>query len=46
MFDVLPHYEGVRGIDAYRDTWPDFFRWQARGATFDIVSLEVPSDTP
>jgi ketosteroid isomerase-like protein len=41
MFDVPPPYEGVRGIDAYRDTWPGFFEWQARGATFEIVSLDV-----
>ncbi|MFI6362468.1 YybH family protein [Nocardia sp. NPDC050630] len=41
MFDVPPPNEGVRGIDAYRDTWPGFFEWQASGATFDIVSLEV-----
>ena len=41
MFDVPPPYEGVRGIDAYRDTWPGFFEWQARGASFEIVSLEV-----
>jgi ketosteroid isomerase-like protein len=41
MFDVPPPYDGVRGIDAYRDTWPGFFEWQRRGATFDILSLEV-----
>ena len=41
MFDVPPPYEGVRGIDAYRETWPPFFRWQAQGASFDIVSLDV-----
>ena len=41
MFDVPPPYDGVRGIDAYRDTWPGFFEWQRRGATFEIVSLEV-----
>jgi uncharacterized protein (TIGR02246 family) len=41
MFDVPPPYEGVRGIDAYRQTWPGFFEWQARGATFEIVSLDV-----
>jgi uncharacterized protein (TIGR02246 family) len=41
MFDVPPPYEGVRGIDAYRDTWPPFFEWQARGASFEIVSLDV-----
>jgi uncharacterized protein (TIGR02246 family) len=44
MFDVPPPNEGVRGIDAYRDTWPGFFEWQAQGATFDIVSLEVAAD--
>jgi uncharacterized protein (TIGR02246 family) len=41
MFDVPPPHEGVRGIDAYRETWPPFFEWQARGASFEIVSLEV-----
>jgi uncharacterized protein (TIGR02246 family) len=41
MFDVPPPYEGVRGIDAYRATWPPFFEWQARGAAFEIVSLDV-----
>jgi uncharacterized protein (TIGR02246 family) len=41
MFDVPPPYEGVRGIDAYRDTWPPFFEWQRRGASFEIESLEV-----
>src|ERR687891_2085457 len=41
MFDVPPPHEGVRGIDAYRETWPPFFEWQARGASFEIVSLDV-----
>jgi uncharacterized protein (TIGR02246 family) len=41
MFDVPPPYDGVRGLDAYRDTWPGFFEWQARGASFEIVSLDV-----
>lgn len=41
MFDVPPPVQGVRGIDAYRDTWPPFFQWQASGAVFDIESLEV-----
>jgi uncharacterized protein (TIGR02246 family) len=41
MFDVPPPYEGVRGIDAYRETWPPFFVWQARGASFEIESLDV-----
>src|ERR687889_842650 len=30
MFDVPPPHDGVRGIDAYRDTWPGFFEWQER----------------
>jgi uncharacterized protein (TIGR02246 family) len=41
MFDVPPPHDGVRGIEAYRDTWPPFFEWQAKGAAFEIVSLEV-----
>jgi uncharacterized protein (TIGR02246 family) len=41
MFDVPPPYEGVRGLDAYRETWPSFFEWQARGASFEIVALDV-----
>jgi uncharacterized protein (TIGR02246 family) len=41
MFDVPPPDDGVRGIDAYRETWPPFFEWQARGASFDIVELDV-----
>jgi uncharacterized protein (TIGR02246 family) len=41
MFDVPPPDDGVRGIDAYRETWPPFFEWQAHGASFDIVRLDV-----
>ncbi|MFC8226485.1 YybH family protein [Streptomyces sp. NPDC057287] len=41
MFDVPPPHEGVRGIDAYRSTWPPFFDWQAQGASFEIVSLDI-----
>lgn len=41
MFDVPPPYEGLRGIDAYRDTWPPFFAWLAQGASFKLESLEV-----
>ncbi|MGP3928831.1 SgcJ/EcaC family oxidoreductase [Nonomuraea sp. KM88] len=41
MFDVPPPYEGVRGIAAYRETWPGFFAWQEQGAVFEIESLEV-----
>jgi uncharacterized protein (TIGR02246 family) len=41
MFDVPPPNDGVRGIEAYRETWPPFFEWQRGGATFEIVSLDV-----
>ena len=41
MFDVPPPHQGVRGLDAYRETWPPFFEWQASGAQFEIESLEV-----
>jgi len=41
MFDVPPPYEGLRGIDAYRDSWPEFFEWQRQGATFEITELDV-----
>jgi len=41
MFDVPPPQQGVRGLDAYRETWPGFFEWQASGAVFEIESLEV-----
>ncbi|HEY5783507.1 MAG TPA: SgcJ/EcaC family oxidoreductase [Microlunatus sp.] len=41
MFDVPPPDQGVRGIAAYRTTWPPFFAWQASGATFDVVDLDV-----
>jgi uncharacterized protein (TIGR02246 family) len=41
MFDVPPPKDGVRGIDAYRATWPPFFEFQRQGASFEIVSLDV-----
>lgn len=41
MFDVPPPEDGVRGLDAYRATWPGFFEWQRQGASFEITSLEV-----
>ena len=41
MFDVPPPEQGVRGINAYRQTWPEFFEWQASGALFEIESLDV-----
>jgi uncharacterized protein (TIGR02246 family) len=41
MFDVPPPDDGVRGLAAYRETWPPFFEWQRQGASFEIVSLDV-----
>lgn len=40
MFDVPPPSE-LRGIDAYRKSWPPFFEWLKRGAVFELVSLDV-----
>ena len=40
MFDVPPPSE-VRGRAAYCDTWPPFFKYQLKGAAFEIVSLDV-----
>ena len=45
MFDVPPPQDGVRGLTAYRDTWPGFFEWQATGALFEIVELDVTVGT-
>ena len=41
MFDVPPPEDGVRGLAAYAETWPAFFAWQASGALFEIVELDV-----
>ena len=41
VFDVPPPNRGVRGIDAYAEDWPPFFEWQAGGADFENVSLEI-----
>jgi uncharacterized protein (TIGR02246 family) len=41
MFDVPPPHQGLRGLEAYRASWPGFFEWQAAGAVFEIESLEV-----
>ncbi|GAA5155950.1 hypothetical protein GCM10023340_42520 [Nocardioides marinquilinus] len=41
MFDVPPPHDGVRGLAAYRATWPPFFDWQRSGAVFEIVELQV-----
>ena len=41
MFDVPPPDNGVRGIDAYRATWPPFFTWLKQGAVFELLSVDV-----
>lgn len=41
MFDVPPPYEGIRGAQAYRDSWPPFFEFIRGGATFELLELEV-----
>lgn len=41
MFDVPPPDDGVRGLAAYRQTWPPFFDWQRSGASFEITELHV-----
>src|SRR5204862_3456271 len=45
MYDVPPPHEGLHGLAAYRATWPPFFQWQARGACFDIETLDVTAGT-
>jgi uncharacterized protein (TIGR02246 family) len=41
MFDVPPPV-AVRGISAYRDTWPPFFKALTEGkGAFDIVELHI-----
>ncbi|KRD19684.1 glyoxalase [Mycobacterium sp. Root265] len=41
MFDVPPPYEGIRGITAYRASWPPFFEFISSGATFELLELDV-----
>jgi ketosteroid isomerase-like protein len=45
MFDVPPPYDGVRGLTAYAESWPDFFNWQASGASFELTSLDITEGT-
>jgi uncharacterized protein (TIGR02246 family) len=41
MFDVPPPVV-VKGLDSYRQTWPEFFKWQRNNdGSFDIVSLDI-----
>lgn len=41
MFDVPPPYDGIRGMDAYCDSWPPFFDFLAGGAQFELVELDI-----
>jgi uncharacterized protein (TIGR02246 family) len=41
MYDVPPPQQGNRGIDAYRDSWPQFFDYLRHGAIFELVELDV-----
>jgi uncharacterized protein (TIGR02246 family) len=45
MFDVPPPEDGVRGLDAYRATWPPFFEFQRSGGSFEIVELDATVGT-
>jgi len=45
MFDVPPPYNGIRGIDDYRGSWPPFFEFINQGAEFTVVELDVVSGT-
>ncbi len=44
LYDVPPPQEGVYGIDAYRQTWPEFFEWIAGGAVLELLKLDVIVD--
>lgn len=41
MFDVPPPYDGVRGAQAYRESWPPFFEFIRSGADFELLELHV-----
>ncbi|MET0455807.1 MAG: nuclear transport factor 2 family protein [Mycobacterium sp.] len=41
MFDVPPPYDGIRGIEDYRGSWPPFFDFIRSGATFELLELNV-----
>jgi ketosteroid isomerase-like protein len=45
MFDVPPPV-ALRGIDAYRASWPDFCNWQRNAnGSFDIHSFDIAAGT-
>jgi ketosteroid isomerase-like protein len=37
----VPPPNELRGIEAYRRSWPPFFEWLKQGAVFELVSLDV-----
>jgi ketosteroid isomerase-like protein len=39
FFDVVPPIE-LRGIDAYRASWPEFFAWLGDHGLFELRNLE------
>lgn len=41
MFDVPPPEDGVRGLAAYRETWPPFLDFQRSGGSFEVLELDV-----
>ena len=43
MYDVPPPENGARGIDEYRETWPQFFQWLEQGGMFELTSLDASS---
>jgi uncharacterized protein (TIGR02246 family) len=45
MYDVPPPENGARGIDEYRETWPQFFQWLEQGGRFELTSLDVTAGT-
>ena len=45
MFDVPPPYNGIRGIDDYREAWQPFFDFIAQGAEFTLLELDVVAGT-
>lgn len=41
MYDVPRPHRGNRGIDEYRDSWPQFFDWLRTGGIFEVDTLDV-----
>src|SRR3954447_8142894 len=41
MYDVPPPYEGLRGMRAYRDSWPQFFDFLKADGVFELQELDI-----